>query len=43
MSFLYFAFGTMVGILVASSVFFTFCFDGGHKKEKECEEEAGIE
>lgn len=24
--------------LVASSVFFTFCFDGGHKKERECEE-----
>lgn len=39
MSFLYFAFGTMVGFLVASSVFFTFCFDGGHKKEKECEED----
>lgn len=33
MSFLYFAFGTMVGILVASSVFFTFCFDGGHNKQ----------
>ena len=37
MSFLYFAVGTMVGFLVASSVFFTFCFDGGHEKEKECE------
>lgn len=38
MSFLYFAFGTMVGFLVASSLFFAFCFDGGRGKEKECEE-----
>lgn len=37
--FLYFAFGTMVGILVASSVFFIFCFGCFREEERECEED----
>ena len=39
MSFLYFVFGTMVGILVASSVFFIFCFGEHREEERECEED----